>query len=73
MTKYELHALKLPKMSGLTLKIFTSIVENPIGKALLINSLLKNGGIPKLRTINLVETPTMYPLMESTRKESKGC
>lgn len=71
MTKYELHALKLPKMSGLALKIFTSIVENPIGKALLINSLLENGGIPKLRTINLVETPTMFPIMESTRKEDK--
>lgn len=71
MAKYELHALKLPKMCGFPLKIFALVVENPIGKALLINSLLKNGGIPKLRTIDLVETPTMFPLMESPGKDQK--
>jgi len=72
MTKYELHALNLPKMSGFLLKLFTAVVENPIGKALLINGLLENGGIPKLRKINLQEPPTMFPLMSDFILKERG-
>ena len=72
MIKYELHALNLPKMSGILLKLFTAVVENPIGKAFLINGLLENGGIPKLRKINLQEPPTMFPLMTDLKPIVKG-
>ena len=72
MTKYELHALNLPKMSGILLKLFTTVVENPIGKAFLINGLLENGGIPKLRKINLQEPPTMFPLMVDFKPNVSG-
>ncbi len=63
MAKYELGSLNLPKMSGISLKLFTSVAENPLGKILLIRSLLENGGIPKLRSINLAEVPTNFPVV----------
>jgi Asp-tRNA(Asn)/Glu-tRNA(Gln) amidotransferase A subunit family amidase len=61
---YNLKSLKLPKVSGTTLKAFTIAVENSLGRMLLINSLLENGGIPKLRRISLQEVPTMIPLVK---------
>jgi Asp-tRNA(Asn)/Glu-tRNA(Gln) amidotransferase A subunit family amidase len=64
MTTYNLKTLKLPKLTGTALKIFTAAIENPLGRALLLGSLLENGGIPKLRRVNLQETPTLYPLVQ---------
>ena len=61
---YNLKSLKLPKLSGTTLKAFTIAVENSLGRMLLINSLLENGGIPKLRRISIQEVPTMFPLVQ---------
>jgi Asp-tRNA(Asn)/Glu-tRNA(Gln) amidotransferase A subunit family amidase len=63
MAEYELQSLKLPRLTGLALKVFTAAVENRLTRGLLIGSLLENGGIPKLRRIPLDETPTFYPLV----------
>jgi Asp-tRNA(Asn)/Glu-tRNA(Gln) amidotransferase A subunit family amidase len=63
MPDYELQSLKLPKLTGLGLKAFTAAVENPLSRALLLDSLLENGGIPRLRRIILDEAPTLYPLV----------
>jgi Asp-tRNA(Asn)/Glu-tRNA(Gln) amidotransferase A subunit family amidase len=63
MSTYELHSLNLPKLTGVGLQLFAAAVENPASRALLIGSLLENGGIPKLRRTTLNETPTLYPLV----------
>jgi hypothetical protein len=57
MSEYQLKSLKLPKLSGLLLKIFAVTLENPVGRALLLNNLLENGGIPKLRSKKYDENP----------------
>jgi Asp-tRNA(Asn)/Glu-tRNA(Gln) amidotransferase A subunit family amidase len=63
MAEYELQSLKLPRLNGLALKLFTAVVENRLTRGLLIASLLENGGIPKLRRTHLDEAPTFYPLV----------
>jgi len=65
MTAYDLKSLNLPKLYGTGLDLFTSVVENPAGRALLIGSLLENGGIPKLSKLQIDEAPTLYPLGEN--------
>ena len=64
MLSYELRTLALPKLTGMPLKAFTGAVENPASRVLLINSLLENGGIPKLRRSRLEEPPTFMPLVQ---------
>ena len=63
MPDYDLHSLNLPRLTGLGLKAFTAAVENPLSRALLLNSLLENAGIPNLRRILVEEAPTLYPLV----------
>lgn len=63
MSSYNLKSLKLPKLTGNMLSIFANLVETRFGQALILNSLLENGGIPKLRAINVDEAPTFYPLV----------
>jgi hypothetical protein len=65
MTAYDLKSLDLPRLYGTQLELFASVVENPLGQALLMSSLLENGGIPKLRRLQLSETPTLYPIETS--------
>jgi Asp-tRNA(Asn)/Glu-tRNA(Gln) amidotransferase A subunit family amidase len=66
LTAYDLKSLNLPKLYGTGLDLFTALVENPAGRALLIGSLLENGGIPKLRKLQIDEAPTLYPLGDNT-------
>ena len=63
MSIYDLKSLNLPKLTGTPLKLFTSAVENPAGRGLLMSGLLENGGIPILRRMNLNEAPTLYPFV----------
>jgi len=65
MTAYDLKSLNLPKLYGIGLELFTRLVENRAGRALLIGSLLENGRIPKLRQMLIDEAPTLYPLGEN--------
>ena len=64
MSPYELHALNLPKLTGMGLQAFTALVENLFTRPLLLGSLLENGGIPKLRRRVLDEAPLFYPLVQ---------
>jgi len=50
--------------------IFTSTVENPLSRPLLLGSLLENGGIPKLRQSTFEEAPTFYPLVEGKQESN---
>ena len=62
MSEYDLVSLNLPRLYGQMLSIFASAADNPLTQPLLIGSLLKNGGIPKLRNKHFEEEPTFYPL-----------
>jgi Asp-tRNA(Asn)/Glu-tRNA(Gln) amidotransferase A subunit family amidase len=63
MPSYNLKSLKLPKLTGNMLSVFANLVETRFGQMLLLNSLLENGGIPKLRALNVDEPPTFYPAL----------
>lgn len=72
MSPYELKTLKLPKLSGNSLAIFANFLETKLGKLILLDSLLENGGIPKLRSMSVGDSPTFYPFGNQTtdNKES---
>ncbi len=71
MCAYELKTLKLPKLSGNLLAMFANFIETKIGKAILLDSLLQNGGIPKLRFVKVDEVPTFYPLQKPKANSDK--
>ncbi|MHC1781751.1 MAG: amidase [Anaerolineaceae bacterium] len=71
MSAYNLKSLKLPRITGTALKLFASILEVPLGHALLIGSLLENGGIPALRKLTHDDSPTLLPLVEPESPEKK--
>lgn len=66
MSEYDLKSVKLPKLTGTSLKLFAAAVENPATRSMLLPSLLENGGIPMLRRLQLDEAPTFLPLGENT-------
>lgn len=58
---YDLKSVKLPYLSGGTLKLFASLVEGPL-HGLLTPSLFESAGINWLRKQNFEEPPTYYPI-----------
>jgi Asp-tRNA(Asn)/Glu-tRNA(Gln) amidotransferase A subunit family amidase len=64
MSTYDLKSLKLPKLTGASLKLFAAAVENPVTRRALMPGLLENGGIPTLRRMILAEAPTFYPFVQ---------
>ena len=68
MSTYDLESLDLPKLSGFTLRLFTALLDWPLTRALLLPSLLKSGGIYRLRQIRLSEDPTLYPFAPAERR-----
>jgi Asp-tRNA(Asn)/Glu-tRNA(Gln) amidotransferase A subunit family amidase len=64
MSSYNLKSLKLPKLSGNMLSVFANLIETRLGKLILLNSLLENGGIHKFRSLHVDEPPTFYPLIK---------
>ncbi len=58
---YDLKSINLPYLAGLPLKIFTALLEGPIGK-LLLPSLLKNAGITAFQKNDFDADPTYFPI-----------
>ena len=58
---YDLKSTKLPYLVGLPLKLFTALLESPIG-SLLIPSLLKSAGITAFRKKDFHDEPTNLPI-----------
>lgn len=58
---YDLKSTKLPYLVGLPLKLFTTLLESPIG-SLLIPSLLKSAGITAFRKKDFHDDPTNLPI-----------
>lgn len=69
MSSYELKSLKLPKMTGNLLAIFANLIETKIGKLILMDTLLENGGLPKLRSKHISDYPTFYPSVMPRRED----
>ncbi|MBA4419598.1 MAG: amidase [Anaerolinea sp.] len=68
MSEYDLKSVKLPKLTGTSLKLFAAAVESPAMQGVLLPSLLENGGIPFLQDLDLSEAPTYYPLVKGNHK-----
>lgn len=62
MPGYDLESLKLPKLSGLSLRLFAAALDHKTTRALLLPSLLSQGGISKFRTLETGGEPTLFPL-----------
>jgi len=70
---YDLKSVKLPRLTGSTLKVFTSLLESPATRWLLINNLLQQGGILALRDLQIDEPPTFLPpVPEATEHPAEG-
>ncbi len=58
---YDLKSVKLPHLTGGTLKLFASLVEGPL-KGLLTPSLFQSAGLTWLRQQEYDEPPTLLPI-----------
>jgi len=59
---YDLKSIKLPRFAGFALRLFVGLVESPATRWLLIGPLLDQGGITRLRSLQVEEAPTLLPL-----------
>ncbi len=62
MTKYDLESVKLPRLTGIGLRLFVAALDNPALRPLLLGNLLKSGGITKLRAMQVDAPPIVHPL-----------
>ena len=72
MSTYDLTSLKLPKLYGKALTIFSALASNSLTQPLIIGSLLESGGINKLRAMQVSEAPTYLPLARVTEQATAG-
>ena len=70
MSGYDLKSLALPKLSGFGLRAFAAALDNPLTRALLLPSLLRQGGVDRLRSLRLSEDPTLYPYAPAAERAS---
>ena len=59
--EYDLKSVKLPRLSGLLLRLFVMLMESPL-YGLISPSLLRNAGITWMRKQQIDEPPTFYPI-----------
>ena len=70
---YDLKSVKLPRFAGFALRLFVGLIESPATRWLLLDSLLKQAGITRLRELQVDEPPTylpVHPSADSHRKEA---
>ena len=65
MMAYDLKSVKVPKLRGLGLRLFTAMVESAWFRPLVMPSLLKNAGVIAFRQRTPQAAPTTYPLVEA--------
>jgi len=58
---YDLKDVKLPRLSGTVLRLFANLIETPLIRSPVINRLLNEAGITKLRELTIEEDPTPRP------------
>ena len=59
---YNLKSISIPRTSGRTLKILVRLLRTPGIRLLLIQLLLKQGGLPSLRKSKVKDFPVMEPI-----------
>ena len=60
--KYDLKSIQVPRLSGKALQLSSMIMEHPVLKHLVLDRVLKEGGITGMRTLKIDEPPTHIPL-----------
>ncbi len=70
MSAYDLESVKLPRLAGASLRVFVSLLEHRATRWMLIPSLLKQGGITRLRELVVDEPPTYMPKPRAQIRES---
>jgi Asp-tRNA(Asn)/Glu-tRNA(Gln) amidotransferase A subunit family amidase len=58
---YDLKSVKLPRMSGIILQVFTNLLEIPLTRWMLISNLLKQGGFHAVRELHVDDPPSFIP------------
>ena len=58
---YDLKSVKLPYLSGATLRLFATLLEGPLG-SLLIPNLFRSSGVSWLREQQFDDPPTLQPI-----------
>jgi Asp-tRNA(Asn)/Glu-tRNA(Gln) amidotransferase A subunit family amidase len=59
--EYDLKSLNLPRLVGTNLALVTWLVEHPATSWIVAGSLFENGGINKMRRLEINEPPTFEP------------
>ena len=65
-TVYDLVSVKLPRLSGFTLRLLAGLMESPL-RFLVQSSLLDKSGISAFRKLHFDAQPTPYPFHEVTK------
>jgi Asp-tRNA(Asn)/Glu-tRNA(Gln) amidotransferase A subunit family amidase len=68
---YDLTSVKLPRFAGFALRLFVWLIESPLTRWMLIGPLLKQGGIIRLRKLQIEEPPTYLPIHPSTGPQGR--
>lgn len=61
MAEYDLRSLTLPVLSGRAMRLFAAALANPAGRAALLPTLVKQGGLHAFRALSIDEPPTFCP------------
>lgn len=60
---YDLKSVSLPRLGTTALRALVALVENPVTGPLLTEKLKRDGGLTRLRDLDVDEPPTFYPLL----------
>jgi Asp-tRNA(Asn)/Glu-tRNA(Gln) amidotransferase A subunit family amidase len=63
---YDLKSAALPRLSGSSLRLFVRLLESPATRWLLLERLLREGGITRIRKLVVDAPPTFIPSMTSS-------
>ena len=65
---YDLQRVSAPIIQGRVLATLTAVTENRVSGKVVIKKLMQDMGFDKFRTTEVTDSPTMYPLVESSEK-----
>ncbi len=63
---YDLQSVKLPRLAGGALNLFTTLLSSSATNWALLGSLLESAGVTQLRQMQVDEAPTMHPFAPYT-------
>jgi len=60
---YDLKSMHVPRLAGGKLRWATRLLENPLTRPLLLDQLLRTGGVKKLRSLVVEDEPSFQPYL----------